>query len=592
MIPTGTNLEQKNTPQATIAVIFANVAIFIFQSLLLNTSDEIPLFFGFGSGSISPIGLFTSIFLHADLFHITFNMLFLWVFGPPLEDRVGKKSFLKYYILGGVAANLFSLVVNYVHNPTFKYAGIGASGAVSAVMAIYLYRCYYSKLKMFMTLYLPFNISLPAAPLLILWFLPQVYDGIRSLDKPTGTDYWAHVGGFIFGLAIGRINKYGHEGAVEYYSDKVLKEITQTGGGGWKSVECEKELLKLLNLSPQDPDLHLQLGRYYHEHDRNDEATVSYRNAIQRFFLTNSLYASYVLLEYGETFGKTISPHYHLRAAEALSINGEMEEAYRIIKPVISSPEPGQVNEKIQVLFIKLCKALSKEDEVVDSLNRFNETYAASKYKKELTESLNKKPEGIFLRNKALSVASQPIKMNGDANQEDGVLETYTFMSFHKLMDTIVDPLFLSSWLILVTIVNTIAPEGLRDLSVQVVVFCISFIPAVFYRSYMSGSARNIKVDAVTKRLELEMSATYDNAVCAEQSKDYLKASALYEKVLLYDPFKLQARFNLANIYLDHLNDQVNGKKHLQLLIKMAPKYHHFYQKALEKNNRIHKNVL
>jgi membrane associated rhomboid family serine protease/tetratricopeptide (TPR) repeat protein len=588
LIPTGTNLQQKKIPQATLYLIVSNFAIFFLQSLLLNQSSEIPLFLSFGSGNIGLIGLFTSMFLHHDFLHITFNMLYLWVFGPPLEDRIGKKLLLKYYLIGGVAASLFELIVSYLQNPLDTYCSIGASGSVSAIMAIYLYRCYFSKLKMSVTLYLPFSISLPAAPLLILWFCLNVYSGCLAFTTPSNIGHWAHIGGFLFGLAVGRFKKYGHEGTVERYSDKVLKEITEKGG--WKDAESEKELLKLLDLNPQDPDMHLQLGRYYHEHDRDDEAAVSYRNAIQKFFPINPLFASYVLLEYGETFGKAISPHYHLKAGDALSMNGDAEDAYKVIKPVVQAVDQGQINERIQVLIIKLCKALSKEEELAHSLRWFSKTYPASRYRKELTEALGKNPEELFLSKKPLPATPEPIKEAVVVGQEAGPREIFTLKAFHKLMNIVVDPLFLFVWLTLETVVTTILLDRSIGPGLELTLFFISFVFVAFLRASWSDSGRDVEVNEVTKRLEMDAAAAYDSAVNAERRKDYLTAVEFYEKVLFYDPLKLQARCNLANVYLDQLNDHVNGKKHLELLMKTAPKYHQFYRHAVEKLTFLHQS--
>jgi membrane associated rhomboid family serine protease len=583
MIPTGTNLERKYMPQATIGLIIANIAIFFCQSLLISSSREIPMFLRFGSGNVGLIGLFTSMFFHADLFHLTFNMLFLWVFGPPLEDRVGKKLFLKYYIGGGVAANIFALVIYALQDNGRNYTSIGASGAVSAIMAIYVYRCYYSKVKMSVTLYLPFTISLPAAPFLILWyFLPEVYQGILSLSTPTNIGHWAHVGGFLFGLVVGRRNRYGHEAAVERYSDKVLKEITEKGG--WKDADSEEELLKLLELNPQDPDMHLQLGRYYNENNRELEAEASYRNAIQQYFLANQLYASYVLLEYVETCGATISPHYHLRAGEALTKNGDLEEAYRVIKPFVQATEPGQINEKLHVLFIKLCKALSKE-ELAESLVRFSQGYPANRYGKELTAALSKKPEELFPRKKTFSAAPIPVKEEETVIREKGALEEFALKAFQKLMDIIVDPLFLNTWILPLSIVYALVPAKLITLSVQLTFLCTALFFTGFYRFFRSNSVRDVEGNSSAKRLRMDLSTAFDNAVRAEQDEDYSRAAEFYEKVLYYDPFMFQARRNLATIYLDRLNDRTNGKKHLHVLMKMAPKDHHYYQYAVEKMN-------
>src|SRR3990172_5517052 len=135
MLPVGTTLEQKRFPQATATIIIATVVVFLWEGSLDYLLGERMRLLAFGLGNLGLIGLFTSIFLHADIFHIVFNMLFLWVFGPPVEDRVGKKLFFVYYLGAGVAANIFEVLVDVIHNPDSNMVGIGASGAVSGIMA-------------------------------------------------------------------------------------------------------------------------------------------------------------------------------------------------------------------------------------------------------------------------------------------------------------------------------------------------------------------------------------------------------------------------------------------------------------------------
>ena len=114
MIPIGTNLKRNKLPVATLAIIGVNVIFFIIEMLL---PDDVLIWvvqnFGFGPATRNPLALITHMFLHADIYHITFNMLFLWIFGGPVEERTGTKDFLIYYFGAGIAAGMLNLARVY-----------------------------------------------------------------------------------------------------------------------------------------------------------------------------------------------------------------------------------------------------------------------------------------------------------------------------------------------------------------------------------------------------------------------------------------------------------------------------------------------
>ena len=146
--------------------------------------------------------LLTSMFMHGGLLHIAGNMLFLWIFGNNIEDAMGRIKFILFYLGGGLAATLVQTVIDT--NSTVP--SIGASGAVAAVLGAYA--LLYPRARVvtlvviiiFVTL-----IELPALLVLGLWFLLQLYYGSAELAQPLGgggVAYWAHIGGFVFGLAL------------------------------------------------------------------------------------------------------------------------------------------------------------------------------------------------------------------------------------------------------------------------------------------------------------------------------------------------------------------------------------------------------
>ncbi|MFN8628928.1 MAG: rhomboid family intramembrane serine protease [Chloroflexota bacterium] len=146
--------------------------------------------------------VFTSMFLHGGWAHILGNMLFLWIFGKRVEDRVGRVRFLLFYLAGGVAA----AAGQTLSNPASTDPMIGASGAISAVLGAYLVT--YPRARIQSLVFLGFFyqlLAVPAAALLIYWFVLQVIDGIATLgqtDLTGGVAVFAHIGGFVAGVVM------------------------------------------------------------------------------------------------------------------------------------------------------------------------------------------------------------------------------------------------------------------------------------------------------------------------------------------------------------------------------------------------------
>ena len=145
----------------------------------------------------------SSQFLHGGWIHLIGNMLYLWIFGNNIEDRFGHLPFLGFYLLGGAAAAAAQVAID----PTFDGPVIGASGAIAAVLGAYL--VLYPRARVLSVVFLGFFFQLlqvPAVILLGLWFVLQLVSGVASLGPMAGGSdvaFFAHIGGFVFGLVIG-----------------------------------------------------------------------------------------------------------------------------------------------------------------------------------------------------------------------------------------------------------------------------------------------------------------------------------------------------------------------------------------------------
>lgn len=198
-------------PIFSYSFIVINVVVFLAQFALTASqgTDWLNRFFvEFGALPVEITRgqdlhtLFTSIFIHGGWMHLIGNMLFLWVFADNIESTIGNVNFLLFYLLGGLAASLTHIYLD----PNSAIPGIGASGAISACLGAYLILYPKSRIKM-IVLFLFSSFRIPALLFLVFWIGQQLLTGIGSLSETTsaneGVAWWAHIGGFAFGLIAG-----------------------------------------------------------------------------------------------------------------------------------------------------------------------------------------------------------------------------------------------------------------------------------------------------------------------------------------------------------------------------------------------------
>ena len=151
--------------------------------------------------------LLTSMFMHGGWLHLGGNMLFLFIFGDNVEDRLGHAQYLLFYLLGGLIASL----AHAWSGPASPIPSLGASGAIGAVLGAYIVLYPHARITTLAFLgFLITTLRVPALLFLGVWFLMQSFQGIAALGVPSttasgGTAWWAHIGGFVFGLVGGAI---------------------------------------------------------------------------------------------------------------------------------------------------------------------------------------------------------------------------------------------------------------------------------------------------------------------------------------------------------------------------------------------------
>ncbi|MCW5550525.1 MAG: rhomboid family intramembrane serine protease [Verrucomicrobiae bacterium] len=221
MIPLRDSIRSHSFPIVTKALILANLVAFLWELSLgpqlaqaflqyaiiparyTHPAEAAEVFGAFAHPGAAVLPFFSSMFLHGGWMHLLGNMWTLWIFGDNVEDRLGKARYLAFYLGSGLAAGL----VHVVTNPHSGVPTIGASGAVAGVMGAYFRFFPGARIEAVIP---PFFLGpifvLPAVVFLGWWFLLQFFNGAFSLmsagEQFGGIAWWAHVGGFLFGLVV------------------------------------------------------------------------------------------------------------------------------------------------------------------------------------------------------------------------------------------------------------------------------------------------------------------------------------------------------------------------------------------------------
>ena len=193
-------------PVVTTSIILANFAAFFLE---LSRGDAFVLKWSaipvniFGGQHHEWITLLTAMFLHASWSHILGNMVFLWAFGPEMEDAMNPFRYLIFYILGGLVAMLAQVAVS----PSSTVPNLGASGAIAAVMGAFLVTYPRDQIRALLIIFLYVRVTMIPAVLLIgFWFLIQLFSvGSVAAAQTGGVAYLAHIAGFVFGAATARL---------------------------------------------------------------------------------------------------------------------------------------------------------------------------------------------------------------------------------------------------------------------------------------------------------------------------------------------------------------------------------------------------
>jgi membrane associated rhomboid family serine protease len=215
MFPIKDENPTRTFPFVNYLLIAANIAAYVWQSLLIRHSGEAAIVTGYGLVATrlfsDPLGegftIFTSMFMHGGLAHLGGNLLYLYIFGDNVEDSLGHGRYLGFYLLGGIAAAATQIITG-IDSPV---AMVGASGAISGVLGAYI--VLYPRAPILVINSIPllwlfygFFLSFPAWLVIGFWFVGNLLSGVSTLGMGNvgGVAFFAHIGGFIAGLLLVR----------------------------------------------------------------------------------------------------------------------------------------------------------------------------------------------------------------------------------------------------------------------------------------------------------------------------------------------------------------------------------------------------
>ena len=220
MIPLRHTLPLTTRPVVNRALVAANVVVFIAQLFMGPMTERIIQTFGFMPARLLHPGQFgyatwevgvtlvTSLFLHGGFVHLIGNLIYLWVFGGAIEDAMGRPRFLLFYLACGAAGSLTHTVLF----PNSTVPSIGASGSIAGLLGAFLVLRTKDRIVTLFPLVVYWAMAeIPAMLFLPVWFGMQFFSGFLSLQAARGTQevsgvaWWAHVGGFLFGLLVALI---------------------------------------------------------------------------------------------------------------------------------------------------------------------------------------------------------------------------------------------------------------------------------------------------------------------------------------------------------------------------------------------------
>ena len=339
--------------------------------------------------------LLTGIFLHVSVGHLFWNMVFLWLFGPHVEEAIGREAFLALYLGGGIAAGLLHMAIILARGEIVAVPLVGASGAISAILAPFAIRFHRAQIKLYwLPAALAFpswsQLEVPAVAGLGLWLLQNIGGGLLFLWKPEpgGTAYWAHIGGFVFGLVAAELTGLLRDGRQDY-----LLQDARTAAAEGDSEAAVRTYCIYLDRDSDNAVVRAEMARLLAIGSDTDrvEARLEMLGATRGFLKQEDSPAAAKCAGDARALGLPLllSPHERLRLAGAAEGVGDAETAITLLRAIME--ETADAPED-QMARLKLGQLLRRDhpEEAETILTGFLLKYPQSEWVRSVNESLQK----------------------------------------------------------------------------------------------------------------------------------------------------------------------------------------------------------
>jgi len=351
-LPVGADRTVRRTPWVTYAILILNAVIYLAT---LPFGPDVLHQWGVVPAEFHPAALFTAPFFHVSLLHLFWNSLFLWVFGPLVEDALGPLTFAMLYVGGGAVAGLLDgriVMMLATHSEAFQPMTtepvVGASGAITAILAPFAIRYHRSKIRFVWLPALLFQrkleLQLPAVYAIIFLVVENIAGAVYGWLRPESDDvaYWAHLGGFAFGYAVAGLSGLFMAGTQEGLIDEARAAVAR-GPGGYPVAVGKYQAY--LELEPKNLPVRLEYAEALVGFARtNGNATLSAQAAAElqsvalRYLDSSDLRSVVSTIALAKRLGLPleISPNHRLRVAVTAQEIGDYATATALLEAILN----------------------------------------------------------------------------------------------------------------------------------------------------------------------------------------------------------------------------------------------------------------
>ena len=355
-LPYSTDRRGRRTPWVTYTLITLNVVAYCF------TGPGTYARWGLVPNHPHFAALLTGIFVHVSLAHLFWNMVFLWLFGPHVEEALGWEAFLALYLGGGIAAGLLHMAIVLLFAPKVVVPLVGASGAISAVLAPFAIRFHRAQIRLY---WLPGSLfgaiwgrlEVPATAGVGVWMLQNIGGGIFFLvnPEPGGTAYWAHIGGFVFGLVAAELTGLLRDGRQDY----LLQDARSAGTRGQETLDLAiRKYRTFLDRDPDNGVVRAELASLVLVQDR-DEAAREMTGAVRTLLARERPLEASRCVRDAAALGLTLplSARERLRLAGALEASGDTGPAMDLLRALTTETPEAPEDEMARLKLGQLLRA-------------------------------------------------------------------------------------------------------------------------------------------------------------------------------------------------------------------------------------------